>query len=252
MLLDLFAAAASMPELDLTEMLDAQALDREGTSTPINRKPISRQNTALARQSSFPQKQPLILDVPLPDEFLRRLPIPSALPIGSERATRLRRESLVVRYSAVSCRPDEFASARSGHTLRCQLYGKPRRTRVMVSIHVTEDDADVDVHYALQAAMQNIAAMDGAVGVDQLDPPVRWREVVVVVTGCTQHMQPGTIHLLRRLGLFTPPDPLPTPDQAGWAGQIHEVSCSPSQRAVGGREQEETKPDEATAKRACE
>lgn len=103
-------------------------------SVPVE--PLSFENLA-AHNTPLPMGD-TVLDIPLPARVLANLP-------DSVQASQ--REAIVVRYSAISSRPSEFVH--KGYSLRPLLYGQPRRTKLLVSIAISDTDDEKAVRKTL-------------------------------------------------------------------------------------------------------
>lgn len=184
-------------------------------SAPVE--PLSFENLA-AHNTPLPLGN-TVLDIPLPARALVHLP-------GTVRASH--REAIVVRYSAISTRPNEFVH--KGYSLRSLLYGQPRRTRLLVSITISDTDDEKTVRKTINSIIRNV---DRVGATSDSNARVSWREIVVLLAGSSSTMLSETSDLLRRLHIFTQPDPAPS--SRGWAGEIYEVyptkaySLSPSE-----------------------
>lgn len=180
--------------------------------------PLTAENLAKRDGSGYKPGQIILLDIPAPANIIACLPDPT---------NPNRRESAVIRFSTVSCRPREFVS--KGHALRPSLFARPRRIRLLVTVLISSDDSETDVRNTLHAILSSVEAIDAAC---DLGEPVSWKQIVVLLIGCTKSdgMLAESENLLRRLGLFTPPEPAPR--EMGWGGQVYEVRLHSSKLLI--------------------
>ena len=129
------------------------------------------------------------------------------------------RESAVVRWSAINCGPAELPT--KCYKLRPRLYARPRQTKLLVSITISDTDREETIRTTLNSVLLNI----NCIGTEtDLKPMVSWKDIVIVFVGSSGTMRPETSKYLRRLNLFT--KPVWTPRLDGLVGHIYEVCPS--------------------------
>lgn len=129
------------------------------------------------------------------------------------------RESAVVRWSAINCGPAELPT--KSYKLRPRLYARPRQTKLLVSITISNTDREGTIRRTLDSVLLNINCIETET---DLNPVVSWKDIVIVFIGSSGTMRPETSKFLRRLNLFT--KPVWTPRLDGLVGHIYEVCPS--------------------------
>jgi chitin synthase len=128
----------------------------------------------------------------------------------------IERESTVVRWSAINCGPTELPT--QSYKLRPQLYARPRQTKLLVSITISDTDRAQLIRNTLDCILLNVKCIETET---DLDPVVSWKDIVIVFVGSSGTMLPETSNFLRRLNLLT--KSVWTPRLDGLVGHIYEV-----------------------------
>ncbi|KAH8590979.1 hypothetical protein B0O99DRAFT_744822 [Bisporella sp. PMI_857] len=179
--------------------------------------PLTLENLAKNVKTSLLFHEHLVLDIPLPASELARLP----------GAASNDRESTFIRWSAINCGPTEF-TRKNYYILRPLLYNKPRQTKLLISVNISDTDNETTIRNTLDCILRNVNFVKTATDLNSI---VSWKEIVVVFIGSSSVMRPETSDFLRRLGLFTKPVPFPLLDK--WTGQIYEYTPFLSPRSIG-------------------
>lgn len=129
----------------------------------------------------------LVLDCPVPSHLLQRLPI------------REGREFNFMRYTAVTCDPDEFVKDR--YTLRQQLYQPPRATELCIILTMYNEDEKLFTR-TLHGVMRNISYLCSLKKHPTWGPD-SWKKVVVVVIADGRlKVNSRTLNALAAMGVY--------------------------------------------------
>ena len=134
----------------------------------------------------------LILDCPVPERILNKV---------KHTAPPERDEFTHVRYSALTCRPSEFSDSK--FFLRPSLFVKPRSTKLLISISISETDLNSPAKQAafartLRSAMQSA---DHEKWRNYLSGEDVWKNIIIcIITDGT--VEASSLSLLEEMGLF--------------------------------------------------
>ena len=129
----------------------------------------------------------LVLDCPVPSKLLERQPIKTG------------REFTYMRYTAVTCDPDEFRDER--YTLRQELYSPPRRTELCIVLTMYNEDEFLFAR-TMHGVMTNIAYLCSLRG-HSFWGPEGWKKVVVVIIADGRlKMNKRTLSVLAAMGVY--------------------------------------------------
>ena len=134
----------------------------------------------------------LILDCPVPERILNK--VKHAAPPERDEFTH-------ARYSALTCRPSEFSD--SNFVLRPSLFAKPRSTKLLISISISETDLISPAKHAafartLRSTMQSA---DNEKWRNHPSGEDVWKNIIIcIITDGT--VETSSLSLLEEMGLF--------------------------------------------------
>ncbi|KIM97116.1 hypothetical protein OIDMADRAFT_32148 [Oidiodendron maius Zn] len=108
------------------------------------------------------------------------------------------RESAVVRWSAINCGPAELPT--KCYKLRPRLYARPRQTKLLVSITISDTDREGTIRRTLDSVLLNINCIETET---DLNPMVSWKDIVIVFVGSSGTMRPETNGLVGHIYEYT-------------------------------------------------
>lgn len=129
----------------------------------------------------------LVLDCPVPTKLLQRLPIKTG------------REFTHMRYTAVTCDPDQFFDDR--YALRAILFDPPRRTELFIIITMYNEDEHMFTR-TMHHVMMNISYLCSR-SKSQTWGPDGWKRVVVGIIADGRHkVHSRTLSVLAAMGVY--------------------------------------------------
>ncbi|WFD42203.1 chitin synthase [Malassezia psittaci] len=133
------------------------------------------------------QKGHLVLECPVAPKLLGRLPIQEG------------REFTHMRYTAVTCDPDDFA--RDGYTLRSVSYVPPRKTELCIVLTMYNEDERLFVR-TMHGVMQNIAYLCKLKN-SRVWGPDGWKRITVCLVADGRHqVSSRTLSVLATMGVY--------------------------------------------------
>jgi chitin synthase len=154
----------------------------------------------------------LVLDCPVPTKLFDQL-------TADQQQLR---EFTHVRYSAATCKPDEFLNER--FTLRQNLYPKVRRVELFIVITMYNESDDL-LARTLMGVIQNINYMEN-LQQGAMWGKGSWRKIVVcIVSDGVEKINPRSRALLAGLGVYQEGISKGKINKKTTAAHIFEVSC---------------------------
>ncbi|WFC98122.1 chitin synthase [Malassezia yamatoensis] len=133
------------------------------------------------------QKGHLVLECPVAPKLLEKLPIQEG------------REFTHMRYTAVTCDPDDFA--RDGYTLRSALFDPPRSTELCIVLTMYNEDERLFVR-TMHGVMQNIAYLCKLKN-SRVWGPDGWKHITVCLVADGRHqVSSRTLSVLATMGVY--------------------------------------------------
>lgn len=170
---------------------------------PILQSRASQSSSRPSRKFENDQKQPqtkvflpsyygnLAVDYPVPARLLRQIPHPAyATPVASEFSH--------VRYTAVTCPWSQFLA--DGYVLRQNLFGKPRKTKLLIVVTMWNEDHLV-LGRTLRGLFANLASSKWKEDTSFTQPA--WKQIVVcIISDGRAKINPASRALLAALGVY--------------------------------------------------
>ncbi|CAG8977827.1 hypothetical protein HYALB_00008993 [Hymenoscyphus albidus] len=151
-------------------------------------------NSGIVSTDQIPQArmEHLVYDCPVPPKLLSQSKHVSE--VGRDEFTHMR-------YTAATCDPEDFVG--EGFTLRQQLFGKPRRTEILIVVTMYNED-DVLFARTMAGVFQNVQYMCSLAGQHKgLWDNNGWKNIVVcIVSDGRAKINPRTRSVLSALGAY--------------------------------------------------